>query len=227
MNAVAQMMELFAEEPSLFPDPCPQLLAAGALTPLNKLCRAERRMMEYRGAPPRVRPINAGTLFAKSVLATMLSTPEAQCAAQKVKPFQLSLGTKRGTERMVHSSRAAYLGGWIVGKNDIANGFNTLARQSLLDAHSLFFPQSTKIFNAIYGVDAPVFLTSKDQGVSTLWSQQGSRQGCALGTESFCFAMDGPVRKMHRKYPEFIFKVLTDDIVVLCPPPDTSKHGPP
>jgi len=62
--------------------------------------------------------------------------------------------------------------------------------------------------------------------IATLWSQQGSRQGCAAGTESFCYVIDGPVREMHRRFPNFIFKVLTDDIVVMCPPPErnTAQH---
>lgn len=86
--------------------------------------------------------------------------------------------------------------------------------------------QSTRIVNAIYGVDAPVLLPTKNGDVQTLWSSQGSRQGCALGTESFCYAIDGPVRRTHAMFPDFVFKVLTDDIVVMCPPPrDGSEAG--
>ncbi len=58
---------------------------------------------------------------------------------------------------------------------------------------------------------------SQDSSIDTLWSEQGARQGCAAGTESFCLAIDGPVRRVHANYPELIFKVLTDDITVLCP----------
>lgn len=42
---------------------------------------------------------------------------------------------------------------------------------------------------------------------------------CAAGTESFCFAMHEPVRRTHAEFPEFIFKVLTDDVLAMCPLP--------
>lgn len=118
---------------------------------------------------------------------------------------------------MVHTARSAHEAGWLIGKNDITNGFNTVKRQSLLDAHDRFFPSATRIFNYLYGVDAPVFLFAENGETETLWSQEGARQGCAIGSESFCFAIDGPIRNTHSKYPEFTFKLLTDDIIRCAP----------
>lgn len=103
----------------------------------------------------------------------MLNTQEAKEAALRTSPYQLSLRSKRGTERLVHTARAAYEAGWIIGKNDITNGFNTVSRQCLLDAHDRFFPAATRIFNYLYGTDAPVFLFADDGKTETLWSQEG------------------------------------------------------
>lgn len=224
LTAVSKLLALAADQPDLFPEPCAQLLSTGWLTPLNKVSKIERRIIEQAGGTPKVRPINAGTLFAKTLLAATLKLPEAQQAAKRVYPYQLSLGARRGTERLVHTARAAHLDGWIVGKNDVANGFNTVHRQSLIDAHHHFFPQCTKLFNFLYGVDAPILLEKQDGEIETLWSRQGARQGCTAGTEAFCFAVDGPVRRVHHKYPEFVFKVLTDDIITLCPPPESDTE---
>jgi len=217
--ALSKMLALIASDPELFPPPCPQLLSTGCLTPINKLCAVERKLMEEIGASPKVRPINAGTLFAKTLLSCVLSTQEAKEAALRTSPYQLSLRSRRGTERLVHTARSAHEAGWLIGKNDITNGFNTVKRQSLLDAHDRFFPSATRIFNYLYGVDAPVFLFAENGETETLWSQEGARQGCAIGSESFCFAIDGPIRNTHSKYPEFTFKLLTDDIIPMCPPP--------
>lgn len=59
--ALSKMLALIASDPELFPPPCPQLLSTGCLTPINKLCAVERKLMEEIGASPKVRPINAGT----------------------------------------------------------------------------------------------------------------------------------------------------------------------
>lgn len=82
MAAIAKFLGLFAREPQLFPHPCAELLATGILTPLQKLSKGERRMCEQAGAEPKIRPINAGTLFAKTLLSRLLDTPEAKEAAR-------------------------------------------------------------------------------------------------------------------------------------------------
>ena len=157
--------------------------------------------------------INSGSLLAKTVLKTVLSTPAARRAADRTLPFQLSMGTSRGAEKLIHICRAAYENKWLVDKNDFANGFNSMSRQKMLDAHCILFPEGTSVFNFFYGTDSPVFLFDDNNDLITLQSSQGPRQGCSAGTHGFCLGLHPLLVKLHSLFPEFSLRVLTDDII--------------
>jgi hypothetical protein len=203
----------------LFPEVCALLLSGGALTPLHKLGAEERKLREETLLPPKLRPINSGSLAAKTVLSAVLASPAGQRAAELVAPFQLSLGTSRGVEKLIHVCRAAHENKWLVGKNDYENGFNSLSRQKMLDTHCALFPESTDIFNFFYGVDSPVFLLDDELELCVLKSKEGSRQGCAAGTEAFCLGINPVFKELQVRYPEFEFRAVTDDVVPIVPPP--------
>ena len=177
--------------------------------------------------PPKLRPINSGSLIAKTVLSAVFNFPAGQRAAERVAPYQLSLGVSRGAEKLVHICRAAHENKWLVGKNDYENGFNTLSRQKMLDNHSAMFPESTNIFNFFYGVDSPVYVVDDNMDVTVevtvLVSQEGSRQGCTAGTEGFCLGIHPVITSLHQLYPEFEFRVLTDDVIPIIPPPSSNS----
>ena len=120
---------LIADRPKLFPSVCGVLLTAGALTPLHKLPPEERRQREDAALEPKLRPINASTLFA-TALSAVLETPAALRSTEKLAPHQLAVGVSRGVEKLVHICRAAHANGWLVGRNDFTNGFNSLSRQT-------------------------------------------------------------------------------------------------
>jgi hypothetical protein len=107
----------------------------------------------------------------------------------------------------------------MVGKTDFENGFNSLDRQHMLNTHSQIFPESNDLFSFFYGIDAPIFVLDESHQVTLLWSKQGSRQGCTLGTEAFCIGVHPLMVELQRRYPDFHLRILTDDIVPLCPPP--------
>ena len=201
---------LLANNPSFFPPICSTLLSAGALTPLNKVSDTERQRREDAALPPKLRPINSGSLLAKTVLKAVLATPAAERAAERTAPFQLSMGASRGAEKLIHICRAAYESKWLVGKNDFANGFNSMSRQKMLDSHCKLFPEGTKVFNFFYGTDSPVFLFDTNNDVITLQSSQGSRQGCAAGTHGFCLGLHPMLHELQQLFPEFVLRVLTN-----------------
>lgn len=208
-----------ANQSHLFPPICALLLSGGSLTPLHKLSTAEQKEREDGGLPPKLRPINSGSLISKLVLSSVLTSPAAKRAAERVAPFQLSLGTSRGVEKLIHICRAAHHSRHLVGKNDFENGFNSLSRQRMLLNHSTLFPESTSIFNFFYGVDAPVFLIDSNGEIIVLWSKQGSRQGCSIGTEGFCLGIHPVLQELQKRYPDFEFRLITDDLVPIVPPP--------
>lgn len=210
---------LIANKPRLFPSICSVLLTAGVLTPLHKLSHDERREREDADLEPKLRPINASTLLAKTALSAVLETPAAVRATEKLAPHQLAIGVSRGVEKLVHICRAAHANGWLVGKNDFTNGFNSLSRQKMLDANCALFPESTDVFNLLYGLDSPILLFDEDYEVSLLTSSEGPRQGCSAGTHSFALALQPLLADIQARYPEFEIRVLTDDIIPLVPPP--------
>ena len=194
---------------------------SASLTPAQQ--DQERRAL---GSAPKLRPINSGTLLAKAVLHVALHSAAAVAAAEKTLPFQLSLGTSRSCEKLIHIARAAYAKGFLVGKNDFGNGFNSLSRQSMLDAHARAFPEAVELVNFFYGSRAPAFLVGPKGEVNLIFSEEGSRQGCAAGTEAFCLALNVVVQKLKEKYPEFEMRVLTDDLIPIVPPPqENSDHA--
>ena len=212
-----------ANNPKLFPTICAKLISGGAVTPLHKLGPDERKWREDTLLPPKLRPINSGSMLAKIILSAVIASPAGQRAAERVAPFQLSLGTSRGAEKLIHLCRAAHGSSWLVGKNDYENGFNSLSRQHMLNNHSRLFPESTDIFNFFYGVDSPIFLIDDHLEICMLQSEQGSRQGCTAGTEGFCFGIHPVLVELQKRYPEFELRVLTDDVVPLVPPPASNS----
>ena len=214
-----------ANNANLFPSICATLLSAGALTPLNKVSQEECKQRNDAALPPKLRPINSGSLLAKTVLKAVLATPAAARAAEKTAPFQLSLGVSRGTEKLVHICRAAYESKWLVGKNDFANGFNSMCRQKMIDSNCQMFPEGTTVFNFFYGTNSPVFLFDAENDITILQSSQGSRQGCAAGTHGFCLGIHPLFNRLQSEFPEFRLRVLTDDVIPLVPPPASGSYA--
>jgi hypothetical protein len=107
----------------------------------------------------------------------------------------------------------------LIGRNDYANGFNSMSRQKMLNAHAQMFPEATAVFNFFYGAPAPVFVFDTNGELLQLSSEEGSRQGCSAGTEAFCLSLHKVLLQLQERYPEYEFRVLTDDIIPMVPPP--------
>jgi len=207
-SAYAKHVSLLANKPRLFPKICGVLSTAGVLTPLNKLPPDERRQREEANLEPKLRPINASTLLAKTVLSAVLESPAAIRSTDKLAPHQLAIGVPRGVEKLIHICRAAHANGWLVGRNDFTNGFNSLSRQKMLDANCALFPESVDVFNLLYGLDSPILLFNEDCEVTLLDSSEGPRQGCAAGTHAFALTLQPMLAELQVKYPSSRFACL-------------------
>jgi hypothetical protein len=220
-SSLVRFVRLLVNRADIFPPLCAVLLGSGSLTPLHKLSKLEQAQFADSGMEPKIRPVNSGSLLSKVVLSTVLQTPAAKRAFERIGPHQMSLGVSRGVERLIHTCRAAYDDGWLVGRNDYQNGFNTLSRQKMLEANAVVFPEAVSVFNLLYGVDAPVILLDEELRETVFWSEEGPRQGCSAGTYLFCAGIAPLVGKLQSRYPEFNFIVLTDDINILVRPPES------
>ena len=88
VRKLVSFASFLANKAELFPTVCSTLLSAGALTPLNKVSEEERQQREDAALPPKLRPINSGSLLAKTGLKAVFATPAAERAAEKTAPFQ-------------------------------------------------------------------------------------------------------------------------------------------
>ena len=64
-----------------------------------------------------------------------------------------------------------------------------------------------------------MFVIDDNSEITVLTSMQGSRQGCSAGTDGFCLGLHPVLTNLQQLYPEFEFRVLTDDVIPLVPPP--------
>ncbi len=219
LHELANFIVLLTNRPLSFPQATSKILAAGYLTPLHKLPAFEQRDREMLQLPPKIRPINSGTLLAKVSLGAMLASPAAEAAVARTQPYQLSLGTKRGVEKLAHTCRAAYHKSYLIGRNDFANDFNSLSRQKMLDAQSTLFPEGSALMRFFYGDSSPVYLIDENDEMIEMSSEQGSRQGCAAGCLGFCLTTVKIMQRLQSKYEEYQFRAVVDDIIPLVPPP--------
>ena len=95
----------------------------------------------------------------------------------------------------------------------------------MLTAHAELFPEAVDALNFFYGTSAPVFVFDAHGDLIQLASEEGSRQGCAAGTEAFCLTIHRIVSRIQKLYPDYIFRVLTDDLIPLVPPPATDSNA--
>ena len=93
---------------------------------------------------------------------------------------------------------------------DMFNGFNALSRQAVLDAVQLRCPQLTSLFNLFYTVDGACFYTV-DGVVELVWSAEGVRMGCPLGSLGFDLALQGPLDRCAARRRSTVGPSLTDD----------------
>ena len=74
------------------------------------------------------------------------------------------------------------------------------------------------MFNFFYGIDSPVYLLDDENELTVLYSEQGSRQGCAAGTEAFCLGLHPVLHTLQERYSDFDFRAVTDDVVPIAAP---------
>ena len=106
-----------------------------------------------RHLPPKVRPINSGTMVSNTALGSMQDTPAGAATIARTLP----LGTKSGVEKLAKICHAAYHEGYLIGRNDFENGFNSLSRLKMLETTAALFPEGVSLMNFFYGSASTCF----------------------------------------------------------------------
>ena len=172
-----------------------------------------------------VRPITIGeTLLKVAALTGLLEVyPKLR---EHFGALQLGILEPGGCERIHHELDAA-LGehpNWATLTIDSTNAFNTAYRAVMaqeLYRHEWLMPL-WGIFKLAYGKPRKLLVTLKDR-VETLFSTEGSRQGCVLGSLLFCLALQPILLACQAAFPEITIRCIMDDVNLWGPQEDVIR----
>ena len=199
-------------------------MTTGGLTALNKIAAAENEARITRGEKPEVRPVNGGVYLLKTVLKAAAASTSGVRVTKSLAPTACGIGMPGGPAVVAMMARMANKINWSISKEDAKNGFNALARQALFDAVGDVWPEAARIFNTFYGMASPVLyryqLADGTSAISVMWSMEGTRMGCVLGSLGFNITIQkrlyGPLGE---EYPNNPTCALTDDRISAIPTP--------
>jgi hypothetical protein len=133
-----------------------------------------------------LRPIAIGLLLRRVVSKAAAHVASLMCVSL-LSPIQLGVGTRGGAEALVHAARQ-YLANKPADhafvKLDFANAFNTIRRDSMLEAVASACPSLLNYALSSYGGKSHLWL-----GDDILSSEEGVQQGDPLGPLLFCLTI--------------------------------------
>ena len=168
------------------------------------------RLLAFQKKDGGIRPIAIGLTLRRLI---------AKCLCQRVMPkfqalagpLQLGVGTPRGLEAGVHAARE-YLRelapSHALVKIDFTNAFNSLRRDTLLEAVFLEFPEAYPFLFACYGQESDLYF-----GQKILVSAEGVQQGDPLGPWLFSLATLPILKQGGGRHAQLKFAYL-DDITI-------------
>jgi len=161
-----------------------------------------------------IRPIAIGEVLLKIACAIAVEdvSPHLQ---EYLKDLQYGMLTSGGCEAVHHAMEAALAADPSCSSMtiDCTNAFNCALRLSM--AKTLYsLPWSSPLwglFNLAYRNPSKLKVTIGGKEF-TLWSSEGSRQGCVLGSLLFCLVIHPTLIEARIRFPEVTFKAIIDDI---------------
>ena len=128
----------------------------------------------------------------------------------------MGLKAAHGLEVVGHLFRSIWELGYVITTTDYSNGFNTFERQAMLDAVNKKCSGLNALFSKYYALDAICFFHT-DVETKIIWSKQGSRMGCVMGSFGFDLTVD-------IKFSGGVVKALTDDLIIGIEPPESEEN---
>jgi hypothetical protein len=142
-----------------------------------------------------VRPIAAGEIlrrFASKCVCVMVQ----EKAGQLFQPLQLGVACPGGREQIVHQLREVVDKEWsnedfVIFKVDMANAFNSVSRQAVMDECFTHFPELLEWVKYLYGQHPRLY-----HPMGEMLSQTGVQQGDPLGPLLFALVLNDTIRSL-------------------------------
>ena len=175
-------------------------VTAGAVTALNKIPQTENDKLKQQGKDIKIRPI-------KTVAKTTTRSEACKKVIKTLLPTQYGHSNASGMDKMARLCTAAYKAGKVVQTDDAVNAFNSVSRIGLRGRITARWPEAQPFFDVYYGLRSPVLYSYTDAkgqpSIKVMWSTEGARMGCVLGSLAFDLA-DFIYYPLASEFPEVI-----------------------
>lgn len=137
-----------------------------------------------------LRPIAIGSVYRRIAAKVAVSCVSSRIGAE-LRPAQLGVATRSGCEAAVHAVRSFVTATAesnqqeVIVKLDMANAFNTVRRDSMLEAVRSRLPAIYPLVWQSYSSASPLYIDNKK-----IWSRTGIQQGDPLSSLLFSLAVD-------------------------------------
>ena len=193
------------------------ILTTGKLIALNKVPSAENEERLKQNKDPLARPVNVPGDLINKAFSRALNSKSGRRAKLSVGPEQ-KFADKHGLLKSTQQVAAAYKEGKIIQTTDFKNAFNAANRQELLDSLVDIWPEAADMLRSYYATESLVLYPYWENGqrvIRVIWSKEGCKMGCPLGTLAFVAAQHAHIVKgFQEQYPEDVVELLAivDDI---------------
>jgi len=173
---------------------------------------------------PDIRPIALGDTLTK-VAGKLLLQLSKDVISKLFHPIQLGIGITSATEIISHSVSAIRLRHptWDVAQLDFRNAFNSISRNEALKQCLLHFPHIFPFINAMYNRKSILVIRQENNTYTTIYSQEGARQGDALGSLFFCLGCLPLIQSLRDKLSASTIFAYIDDITIIGPKDEITK----
>jgi len=160
-----------------------------------------------------VRPITIGEPFYRAVCSRVVSVV-GPAMVKWFWPIQAGVAIKAGAEMQIHRVQALAEKGDSSVKFDFINAFNTLLRLVIfLVVRSLpEMDPAKRLIEWAYRQPSLLLAMSNGQVAMQIWSEEGSRQGCPLGSLLFCCGIHPTLLRIQSAHPEVTITAFIDDL---------------